>query len=627
MIIPMKKAQLIALKEDREKIIAALQRCGEFMVIAPKDEENAQTASEIDLKTQQTESMLKFMQHYGAKKPFLEGRPVIQYDTFMQENQKGERLVETMTELSQNLTALTNEMQTLKNENSMLIPWEAMEFPLSQLKATQTVAVHPGYAAPAATENLKALAEEHGAGLYCYGEGPEGQALLVIVLKENDQVLMNAMKQAGFAEASLPKTDLTVSGLMAANTEREKAVAESIEGIEKQIAELSAAQQDVELLNEQLKACQEREAVPFNETVETFAIEGWVRSDRMDRMEAAVKGVTADYYLAFTDPAEDELPPTVTKNKKFWRPFESITEMYSPPKPGTIDPTPVSAPWFWVIFGLMMGDFGYGALMVIGTLLFKKLKKPKGDALMLINLLEYSSITTMLFGILFGSYFGETWHPILFSPLDNPVSMLVLSLVVGVLHMFCGMAIKIVEDVRAGRVLDAIFDQVSWMLLITGAGLCFLEATRTVGMVMAIVGAVIILLTAGREKPTIIGKIMGGLSGLYGISGYLSDILSYSRILALSLATGVIAMVMNLLAGMVQVNIVGFILSLFIYLIGHVFNIAMSLLSAYVHDSRLQYIEFFNKFYEGGGYAFKPLAIRTKTVDVIDSGNTDIGGK
>ncbi|MEF9918245.1 MAG: V-type ATPase 116kDa subunit family protein, partial [Eubacterium sp.] len=207
------------------------------------------------------------------------------------------------------------------------------------------------------------------------------------------------------------------------------------------------------------------------------------------------------------------------------------------------------------------------------------------------------------------------------SPMDDPMAMLIFSLIIGVLHIFSGMTLKIVEDVRSGHILDAIFDQVSWMLLILGAAMLFLPQTNKIGMIMALIGAVIVLFTAGRDKPSIIGKVTGGIVGLYGATSYLSDILSYSRILALSLATGVIAMVMNLLAGMIQGSVIGFILSLAIYLVGHTFNIAMSLLSAYVHDSRLQYIEFFNKFYDGGGYEFTPLAIRTKTIDVVDEFN------
>lgn len=622
MIVPMKKARLIVLKEDKDALLKSLQRCGEFMTISPKDEkEGVQAAGETDLKAQQAEAMLKFMESYGPKKGFLDSRPEISYDVFIQENVRGEQLAKEAEEIAERLTGLQSEMLSLKSENAQLFPWDTMDMPLSSIGETRAARLYTGYIAQTAIDTMEEALSAYDTAIQYFKDTPEGRAVLLIILKSDAQDASDAAKGAGFTEVMLPHVDQTAQARIQANTERITAIAAEIDGLKKQMATLGQSLRDLELLNEQYKAKQARESVRFSETIETVALAGWVRSDRMEKVEQAVQKVTPYYFLGFSDPEEGEQPPTVTKNKRFWQPFESITEMYSPPKPGTIDPTPVSAPWFWVIFGLMMGDFGYGAIMVILTVLFKKFKKPKGGTLTLITMLEYSSITTMLFGILFGSYFGETWHPILFSPLDNPVAMLVLSLIIGVLHMFCGMAIKIVEDVRAGHIADAIFDQVSWMLLITGAGLCFLSATRTVGIVLAIVGAVIVLFTAGREKPTIIGKVIGGISGLYGATSYLSDILSYSRILALSLATGVIAMVMNILAGMVQVNIIGFVLSLLIYLVGHVFNIAMSLLSAYVHDSRLQYIEFFNKFYEGGGYTFEPLAIRTKTVDVID--NTD----
>ena len=223
------------------------------------------------------------------------------------------------------------------------------------------------------------------------------------------------------------------------------------------------------------------------------------------------------------------------------------------------------------------------------------------------------------------SYFGATWHPLLFAPLDNPMGMLIFCMIIGVLHIFSGMAMKMAAQIKAGHFLDAVFDEVSWMMLIAGLGLLFLPQTRTVGAVLAILGAAIVLLTAGRAKKGVFGKIIGGFGGLYGITSYLSDILSYSRILALSLASGVVGMVMNLLAGMVQGSVIGFVLSLLIYAVGHVFNLAMGLLSAYVHDSRLQYIEFFNKFYEGGGYAFRPLQINPRFVDVVSGGENQGG--
>lgn len=297
------------------------------------------------------------------------------------------------------------------------------------------------------------------------------------------------------------------------------------------------------------------------------------------------------------------------ENSKTVRQFEGITNMFSVPNYHEGDPNGIMAPWYWLIFGMMMGDVGYGAMMVVLILLVKKFMKLGEEGVKLMNVMLYSSITTMLCGVVFGSYFGETWHPLLFSPMEDPVSMLLLTLLVGVAHIFTGLGVKIYRNVRQGKVLDALFDQVSWILLIAGLGLLFLPATQMVGGVLAVMGALIILFTAGRDRKGLVSKAVGGLSGLYGITSYLSDILSYSRILALSLATGVVGMVMNMLAGMIQGSVIGWILSLAIYGAGHIFNLALSLLSAYVHDCRLQYIEFYGKFYEGGGTLFRPFSI------------------
>lgn len=187
--------------------------------------------------------------------------------------------------------------------------------------------------------------------------------------------------------------------------------------------------------------------------------------------------------------------------------------MFTSPKYGEVDPNPVMAPWYWLIFGLMMGDAGYGFLMAVAVLILKKIMKPHGNTEKLMNVILYSSVTTTVCGILFGSYFGETWHPILFNPLDDPVKMLVLTLVVGGLHILTGMIVKAVLNVKAGHPWSALFDQFSWMLILIGAGLIFISRTRLVGIVLAAVGAGIVLLTAGRaKKMASLERLQAGLS-------------------------------------------------------------------------------------------------------------------
>ena len=417
MIIPMKKAKLIALKEDKEALLLSLQRCGEFMAIPP-DEETEQTAKneQIDLDVQQADAMLRFMQRYQKKKSFFSDRPVYGYDEFIKRNEKGEALVQETSAISDKLSAAHSEIMTLKSECSQLEPWLSMDVPIEELRPTQYTNFHIGYLPPLVHEEIVAAVAEHNAEIQLFGKTAEGQAALIVSFMEDDAALSDNIKVLGFVEASLPRVTGTASEISKSNQEKIELLEKDIESYEKQMAELAGSQQELELLSEQYKAEQERQSVKFMETVETVCVEGWVRNDRMESVENAVSQVTDVYDLEYSDPEEGEQPPTALKNKKFWKPFESITDMYSPPKPGTIDPTPVSAPWFWVIFGMMMGDFGYGALMAVIFGLMKKIMKPKGQFGMLVTLLFYSSITTMIFGILFGSYFGETFHPILFSP-------------------------------------------------------------------------------------------------------------------------------------------------------------------------------------------------------------------
>ncbi|MBR0384360.1 MAG: V-type ATP synthase subunit I [Eubacteriaceae bacterium] len=617
MIVGMKKGSLIIMKADRDAVLKALQQAGEWMTIS---EEAADAPQGESSAAEKPENALAFLSGFAKKPSLFSSKPEVTSEALLV---AGEEEKKTAAETERVMAAISNidaELSALRNENETLTPWLDLDKPIEDVVDTRHVRVLSGFAPEEALPDIEAALGDTGA-LSAYGGSKDGVALLLYLYRLPDgemKAKLSALSEAGFNEGQLPK----ISGKPKTRYDDNKAAIDRLlkkkEDLEAKAKALSDKAGDVALLSEQVRAETERSRVTGVETAQTLLITGWVREDRTSRIEAAVSGVTEVYDLRFADPAEDEVPPTVTKNPHFLSQFETITDMFSLPKIGTLDPAPVAGIWYWIIFGMMMGDVGYGACMFVIFFLFKKIKKPTGEFGKLINVLFYSSITTIIFGVLFGSYFGETWHPIMFAPLDNPMGFLIFTMVIGVLHIFSGMGIKAAELIRDGKILDAIFDVFSWMILITGLPMLLLPDLRTAGIIMSVLGAAIILLTAGRDKPTIVGKITGGLLGLYDISSYLSDILSYSRILALSLATGVIGMVMNLLARMVAVNPVGFIFALLIYIVGHVFNLAMSLLSAYVHDSRLQYIEFFGKFYEGGGKPFKPLALRPKHFNVND---------
>ena len=623
MIVPMKKVLLVALREDKDALAQALQQVGEVM---PVDAEGSPFAATESQEAARAEQALKVVERYQKKKALFAERPSVEYEKFSGENREAEALLKRIETLQSEDIAAAAEIASLEGKIRELSPWLPMDIPMEEVGETRFSGVHSGYVDRMKADEAKAAAEAGGGYLQLLGTGPQGTAALLYTYLSEESSLLQAMSAAGFSEAAppggkgLPKAlSEEYEGLLAQKKKRREEIAAELTALSDRKAELG-------LLRDQEEAKDARENTPFGETVKTVFLEGWVRSDRTARVEKAVAKVTDCCVLSFRDPEEGETPPTVTQNNRFISQFETITDMFSRPNNGELDPNPVMGPWYWLLFGLMMGDAGYGLMMLVGIWAFKKLMKPRGDMAKLVNVLFYSSFTTIFWGIIFGSYFGETWHPILFTPLDNPIGMLAFCMIIGVLHIFTGMIMKMVEDAKTGHFWDGVFDQLSWMLLITGLGLLFLEPTRTAGMILAAVGAVIILLTAGRAKKGIIGKVIGGFGGLYNITSYMSDILSYSRILALSLATGVVGMVMNLLAGMIQGSVIGFLFSLLIYAVGHVFNLAMGLLSAYVHDSRLQYIEFFNKFYEGGGYAFRPLKIDPQYVEVVEKTDSNQGG-
>ncbi|WP_329887177.1 V-type ATP synthase subunit I [Pseudoramibacter faecis] len=616
MIIPMSKARLIVLKEDLPKILMALQRTGEFMAVAPDETETLTTDSQTASKAQDAAAMLKFLRRHTGKRTFFEDQPQISYETFTQRNERGEKIQDKLEAATARISELHNRISNLESQVDTLQPWKDLNVDLLAVKDTSHVRVLAGYLPIGLEEEASAMARACQVDLQFFGAASEGKAALAIQYVGDQNDFEKQFRELGFVDVNFPRKKGSPQDLISENKTAIAQCQEQIEEIQNQIMSFAEDEKDLALLSEQYEAQLQREEVVYVQSEATTCLYGWVCEDRVDKVKQAIGKVTTVFDLSLVEPEEGEMPPTVTRNPRFWAQFETITDMFSKPQPGELDPALVAGPWYWVIFGMMMGDVGYGACMAVLFFAAKKLMKPKGDFAKLINVLFYSSATTILFGVLFGSYFGETWHPLLFAPLNQPMKMLIFTMIVGVLHMFSGMGIKIAEQVKAGHWLDAIFDQVSWIVLIIGLGLLFVPALATIGKIMAILGAMVILLTAGRDRSNIFGKIAGGLLGLYDISSYLSDILSYSRILALSLATGVIGMVMNLLAHMVAVNPIGWIAAIFIYLIGHVFNLAMSLLSAYVHDSRLQYIEFFNRFYQGGGIPFKPLSIQSKYVNV-----------
>ena len=346
----------------------------------------------------------------------------------------------------------------------------------------------------------------------------------------------------------------------------------------------------------------------------------------------------------------DENAPVKLKNNKLAEPAQGILTMYAAPSKADIDPTPVLAFFFYFFFGMMFSDAGYGVLMVLATGLMIKLFKPDKKMRNNLKLFQYCGISTTLWGLVFGSIFGDApaamaklftgnefvmAHSIsnmadptpailpwpIIDPQKDALTLMIISIAFGLVHILVGMGCKFIVCFRQKDYAGAFFDTGLWMLMLVGfailaAGMITTPVLMTVGAVIAIACAVGLVLTQGRGKKGIVGKLIGGVASLYSITSYISDLLSYSRLLALGLTTGVMAQVFNMLATMMGTNVLGIVFMVVIFLLGHLINIGLNALGAYVHTMRLQYVEMFSKFYEGGGKEFEPFSLNSKYIKI-----------
>lgn len=367
-------------------------------------------------------------------------------------------------------------------------------------------------------------------------------------------------------------------------------------------------------------------------TRRTIVINGYIPADKAD---ALADELTEKHNACVTisQPSEQEQPPVAFKNSMPAAALEDITESYSMPSKTDVDPNAVMAVFYYLFFGLMLSDAGYGLIMTIATALILLFKKPEGNTRRNMQKFMLCGLSTIFWGALFGSWFGDIVRvvslnffgnevklaPIWFDPVTAPMKLLMFSLVLGFIHVVVGLGVKFYVLWRQGNRLDAVLDIGLWWVVFAGITLIIIPMATdtklpldTIGKGVAAAGALGLLVTQGRGSPSIIGKIMGGLGSLYGITGYFSDILSYCRLMALGLVTGIIGSVINTIGSLNGGGVGGAVMLTLVFIAGHSINLGINALGAYVHCNRLQYVEFFSKFYEGGGTLYSPLKVNTK---------------
>lgn len=669
MIVEMKKLVLVGHVSDRHKLFRALHKSRIVEVVSAEDlprTERKDNSAETEFyreKTARLDAVFSFFKEarraalrmnkaapkeepFGyepPKKPLVAPSVIrLDYDRFMDTGAREDELlavVSAIDEIAARRKELGAEQAKFAAEAEKYAVYAAVDAPFSAFADTRRTAVALGFVPPSRRADLTALAEKYDDAAYVELFAPaKYQPLAVAVLDESAEAFFAELQQLDFTRCTCAE-DFTPSEASARAEER-------IAAAEKERAELLKEALTYENRLDELRILydfylykiQKCEALGnLAETERCFVLEAWLPAEQEDRISAMLEETADAAVYEFRAPEENEVVPTLVRSKKIVAPYEDVTNMYSVPNyREDIDPNPVMAFFYFLFFGMMIADAGYGILLAVAGFVLYKLKKPapgKGRLLLIVGM---GGISTVIWGIVFGGWFGLTitdtfldkikW----FSPLDEPLMMLVLCLGLGLVQIICGMLIDGINKIRLKRVGDAVCEDFTWIVAIAGIGMLALsllavksDALKYAGITMIAAGLGVLVLGNARRKKGIKGKIkgaVGGVAKLYDGVNLLSDVLSYSRLFGLSLSGGVVALVVNqicmtlmdMLPAFGGVPVLGIIISIPIFAVGHLFNIGISTLGAYVHNCRLQYIEFFGKFYSGAGHMFIPYGSKAK---------------
>ncbi|MCG8502575.1 MAG: V-type ATP synthase subunit I [Firmicutes bacterium] len=648
-IVKMNKLSLIGLESDKDAMIECLMKMGvveitnleqkiaedQWADLVKRDGAEDEVAC-FDADITKVKSAIDYLQQYDKrKKGLFEPKKTITYDVYAEmihNLDKTWEVAEQIGKYDEQLSALRAEENKLSNLTGTLEPWRSLTVPVD-ITSTQATMVALGV--------VPVLVDIDGLERELYEQVPESYMeavnadkdqhyLSVIYYTSYEDKVMQVLKQSGFSRVAFKELQGTIQENITKAENRIKEIEAERSQIEKRIAGLTGEKDQLEILHDHLQVQKDRKKVLGNiaKTEKIFMLEGWLPAKNSEKVEKSMREQW-DCVLDISAQDAEEEPPVLLENNAFVKPFELITELYSLPNPKGIDANPFMAPFYFVFFGLMISDAGYGLIMAILTGIIISKYKLQGLAEKLIKLLFLGGISTFIWGALFGGWFGNivdavtngtyTIPPLWFNPLNDPMKLLLWSFIFGGVQLYVGMGIQAYKLIRDGKALDALFDVGFWYIFLTGLVLLFLGGTAaTVGQYMALAGAGLLVITQGRSQKGIIKKFMMGILSLYNVTGFLSDVLSYSRLLALGLATGVIATVVNTMGTLFGFNVGGIIILIIVFIGGHAFNILINALGAYVHASRLQYVEFFGKFYEGGGKAFQPFKMNTKYIELKD---------
>lgn len=646
-IIKMNKFTLLAFESQKEKLLKELQLFEGVQFINLQDEELVKDHEELqDLhkdslgskhaEYEENLSKLRFsldlINNYAPSKSglsaLLSNKKILSYEVLdkLASQVQWEEQWKELKKLDTTLGELANEKNKLEGEIDNLRTWRNFDAPFQYLKQLNHTSYFIGSLSKQYEDRfINEFNEKISEGyLEVVNRDNQDTYLFILVTKDYKEPLEDMLKEFGFNSFALAYDGIP-SNIIQEFRERidniheeEIKIGKTIEGFKDKVEGLQLAYEYYNNILTRMEASNN-----FLKTNHVVTIVGWVPSENNEALEEHIKkALDEDYHLTFEEASEEEVEdiPIKLRNNAFASSFENIVEMYSLPLYKEVDPTPILSVFYFIFFGMMLSDAGYGLIMVIASVIaIKMIKDPEKKKNF--KLFFYAGISTVIWGAIYGGWFGDLFSnylgikiPYLIDPPKSITQILIISVVFGLIHIYIGLGMKAYILIRDGQWKDAIYDVGTWYATLTGAILMFL-GIGVVGKVLLIIGLVGLFLTQGRSYPTLGAKIGWGIYAVYGVTSYLGDVVSYSRLLALGLATGFIANALNLIVNLIP-KPYGYIVAPLLFIPLHAFNLLVNALGSYVHAARLQYLEFFNKFYEGGGKKFMPYKLSDEYIKI-----------